>query len=143
MHPSSVPKVDEERLAAALADRLNRLLPTGTRVEAVGSTLTTYGSDGRYAIYNPTDLLPTPLDSAYEDYLSDPWPSVEYWVYAVLDGVQDDAAHATRGVAWPPSSSTQALLMAWAEVRGRELHLGYGDTEVPPIPIDEIVSAHP
>jgi hypothetical protein len=138
-----MPKVDEERLAVALAERLNRLLPTGMRIEAVGSTLTTYGLDGKYAIYNATDLLPTPLDEGYEYYVSDPWPSVKYWVYTVLDGVQDDVAHATRGVAWPPSSSpAQPLLMAWAEVRGRALHMGYGNTALVPVVIDEILSTH-
>jgi hypothetical protein len=69
----------------------------------------------------------------------DPWPSIEYWVYRVLDGVQDDVAHATRGAAWPPSESpSEPLMMAWAESRMESLYLGYGGFALSPIPIGEI-----
>jgi hypothetical protein len=120
---------------------LNDRLPAGTRVDAVGPTLTTYGIDGLYATYRPDDLLPTEKDREYAKYTGNPWPSIERWIYAVLDGVQDDVAHATRGMAWPPSaSSSEPLLMPWAEVRDQDIHLGYGDISLARIPIAEIVS---
>jgi hypothetical protein len=132
--------VDQAKLVAAIAARLNDSLPAGVRVDAVGTTLTTYGTDGVYAWYEPNDLLPGERDGDYAEYIRDPWPWIKRWICSVLDGIQDDVAHATRGMAWPPSSTSKPLPLEWAEVRGQELHLGYGDTSLAPIPIAEIMT---
>jgi hypothetical protein len=49
-------------------------------------------------------------------------------VELALDAIQDDVAHATQGIAWPPGgSSERPLLSAWAAVTDGVLTFGYGE----------------
>ncbi len=129
-----VKKVDCARLAAAIANRLEATLPETVRLEVDGPSISTVGPDGWYGGYDLDQLL-----SCDED---DDWSQMELWVHNVLSGVQDDVAHATRGMAWPPGAArpSEALAMPWAHVRNNELHLGYGEMALSPIPLRDIHS---
>jgi hypothetical protein len=49
-------------------------------------------------------------------------------VEMALDAIQDDVAHATQGIAWPPGGSSEhPLPSAWATVTNGVLTFGYGE----------------
>ena len=49
-------------------------------------------------------------------------------VQMALDALQDDVAHATQGIAWPPGgTSKHPLPSAWATVTDGVLSFGYGE----------------
>ena len=49
-------------------------------------------------------------------------------VEMALDAIQDDVAHATRGIAWPSGGTREhPLPSAWATVTDGLLTFGYGD----------------
>jgi hypothetical protein len=129
-----VKKVDCARLAAAIAKRLEESLPETVRLEVDGPSITTFGPDGWYSWYDLDQML-----SSDED---DDWSQTELWVENILSGVQDDVAHATRGMAWPPRAArrSEPLAMPWAHVRNKELHFGYGEMPLSPIPLRDIHS---
>jgi hypothetical protein len=112
-------QIDPSAFARELAARLNAQLPLGTRLEVDGPILSFYGQDGRYSV---TDLA----DSLDADDLDD--ERLSYLVEAMLENVQTDVAHATRGVLWPYWERGRAdpLPSPWARVRQGDLSFGYG-----------------
>jgi hypothetical protein len=50
-------------------------------------------------------------------------------VEMTLDAIQDDVAHATQGIAWPPGGTGKhPLPSAWTTVTDGVLTFGYGET---------------
>lgn len=129
--------LDPAALARELELRLNAELPEGTRLEANGSTLTFYGTDGPYS-FTDFDLN---LDGRSETY-----DSLGFAVEQFLDHLQDDVAHATRGTIWPVADSespTSPLPPPWVEVSAHrgDLRFGYGESGLTfdPIPLRTIL----
>jgi hypothetical protein len=118
--------IDRAELARALVSWLNPVLPEGTWVEAHGEQIEFRARDGLYG------------SSLFD------WNELDFVVERFLDGVQDDVAHATRGLRWPAPDrgSSTPLPMAGAEVTETELRFGYGSDQSPlvlaPIPLDSI-----
>jgi hypothetical protein len=129
-------ELDVDALTRALVERLNRELPSDTRIEAERAEIEFIGFDGSYGR--------TELDAGwFSDVAGGEWASLEHFVEYVLSDVQDSVAHATRGQAWPPSPKypRDPLPTAWAEVRAGELHFGYEGSQIQfePVPLSEIV----
>jgi hypothetical protein len=54
-------------------------------------------------------------------------------VQMALDAIQDDVAHTTQGVAWPPGGTRKRPLpSAWATVTDGVLSFGYGEKSFGP-----------
>jgi hypothetical protein len=116
--------VDPSALARELASRLNLVLPLGTRLEADGPVLTSYGEDGRYSLTDVSDSL----DGGDVDQ-----DRLVYFVEAFLENVQTDVAHATRGTLWPyrdDRAGADPLATPWAKVAPApgDLRFGYGES---------------
>jgi hypothetical protein len=126
-------RIDPPAFAREFAARLNAQLPLGTRLEVEGPVLTFYGQDGRYSV---TDLA----DSFDSDDVDD--QRLSYLVEAMLENVQIDVAHTTRGTPWPYWERVRAdpLPSPWARVRQGELCFGYGDSgpAFEPLPLSEV-----
>ena len=130
-----MPKIDCTQLAEAIAERLAVSLPATVHLKVDGPSLSTFGPDGLYGWYDLDQML-----SWDDDGQDDDGSQAELWVSNVLSDIQDDVAHATRGLAWPPrpAGTAEPLPMPWAEVRNKALHLGYGKTELRPIALRDI-----
>jgi hypothetical protein len=115
-------EIDIRALGEALAVRLNRELPDGcwltceTVEERGGVALfmnTAEGSWGGSGIAGMADSV-----DAVE------LPSV---TESILDAIQDDVAHASKGVAWPSDPNAKVPLPEpWAKLADAVLLFGYG-----------------
>jgi hypothetical protein len=67
---------------------------------------------------------------------------VDFIVEAALDAIQDDVAHASRGMAWPRDpTAVGPLPQPWAKVARNVLSFGYGSlTFGPGIDLDQIAA---
>jgi hypothetical protein len=109
-------------LADALVLRLNPQLPAGLWLtvgileEWGGIALVMNSDEGSWGGSGIADLDETADDS-----------EVDYIVRAALDAIQDDVAHASRGMAWPKDPTVAGPLpKPWAKVAGDVLSFGYG-----------------
>ena len=117
-----VTKIDVRALGEALTRDLNPELPAGCwltcdRVEGWGGVAlfmnTAEGSWGGSGLAGMADSVD--VDELSGD------------VEAILDSIQDDVAHASRGVAWPTDPAAKVPLPEpWAKLAGGMLSFGYG-----------------
>jgi hypothetical protein len=128
-------KVNVRALGEALAVRLNRELPNGCwltcdTVEGWGGVAlfmnTAEGSWGGSGIAGMADSVDV-----------DQLPFV---TQSILDAIQDDVAHASKGVAWPSDPAAEIPLPeAWARLADAVLVFGYGSRALGEgIPLAEI-----
>ena len=124
-------------LADALVLRLNPQLPPGLWLtvdtpEAWGGGIAlfmnsdegSWGGTGFASLYETVDQS-----------------EVEGVVEAALDAIQDDVAHASRGIAWPGDpTAVGPLPEPWAKVARNALSFGYGSlTFGPDIDLDQVL----
>ena len=110
------------RLAAALAIRLNSLLPPEVSVVADPDASVGVWSDGWWG----------GIDLAEVDY-----DSIESLAEYALCSLQDNVAHAVNG-AWPPVGAPR-LNLPWVRRDGALVRLGFnGGIQLEPIPVVEL-----
>ena len=124
-------------LADALVLRLNAQLPAGLWL-----TVDTPEGWGGIALFMNCDEGSwggsgiANMDETVDD------SEVDSIVEAALDAIQDDVAHASRGMAWPRDpTAVGPLSQPWAKVARNVLSFGYGSlTFGPGIDLDQIVA---
>jgi hypothetical protein len=123
-------------LADALVLRLNPQLPAGLWLtvgtpEGWGGIALFMNSEGSWGGSGIANMDETVDDS-----------EVDYIVEAALDAIQDDVAHASRGMAWPEDPTAVGPLPGpWAKVAGNVLSFGYGSlTFGPGVDLDQIAA---
>jgi hypothetical protein len=114
--------ISVQALAEALVSRLNPELPPGLwlTVDTIegwgGIALFMNSHEGSWGGSGIANLDET-IDDSYV-------PGV---VEIALDAIQDDVAHASRGVAWPSDPTLSGPLpRPWAKVARNALSFGYG-----------------
>lgn len=126
--------IDIPAFVSIVAQRLNSVLPDGTRIVADGAEIEFFGLDGSYGRteFNPNWHSGADL----------PWRELVGAIEYFLSDVQDSVAHATRGLAWPSAGpgSSDPLPESWARVDGEFVCFGYIGTalEFEPIALSEI-----
>jgi len=121
-----MPDIDLPKLIELLVKRLNPVVPEGTRLEAQGTDIATFGRDG---LYGTRGFLFAPERHGKTK------DRVAATARDVLSAVQDEIAEATHGTAWPGDG--RALPSEWARVEGDVLLSGFGDgiLTLEPIPL--------
>jgi hypothetical protein len=129
--------VSSRKLAAALVQRLNDIVPAPFRMSAEDGEVRVYMADK----LDSWLLIAQVVEDESRDLSERLWNAAE----SVLSGLQDSISEHTRDP-WP---STDGRTMALPGVRwdGERLHLWFGDDEaapavgIPPINITEISTA--
>ncbi len=120
-------RLSPHRFAAALAARLNAVVPSGLTVRAEGSAVSVYdpalcgGSYGAEALENEDGRSIVEL--------------VEVATWAIMEAIQDVVMESTREQ-WPMGATRAAD--AGARVVGDQLHLWFGDEDKPVVRLESV-----
>src|SRR5262245_29445706 len=116
-----------DRFAAALAARLNAVVPSGLSVRAEGSAVSVYDpglAGGSAAAETLTREDGRPIVE-----------QVELVAYAILNGTQDVVMESTREQ-WPMGATRAAE--PGARIIGDRLHLWFGDEDQPVLRLESV-----
>jgi hypothetical protein len=123
--------VSSRELAAALADRLNQIVPVGFTVRSEDVRVNVY-RDGQDLGGSPALVILAERDERSVD------EKIETAVQAVLSDIQDRIIEASKGP-WPGESGHGAdLPMPDCQVTGDRLRLWFGDENAPVISVAPI-----
>lgn len=118
-------------LAAALADRLNQIVPDGFTVRSEGVSVNVYQDDQDLGGSPALEILADPDGRSVDE-------KIEAGVQAVLSDVQDRVIKACKGP-WPGVSGPGTdLPMPDCRVTGDRLRLWFGDENAPVISVAPI-----